>query len=177
MMSRRPYDPTLLDVIEDAVVVEWSGQVYRQVFQGTDVLRANVRGGRWNPPEVEAIYCSLQRRTAAAEVDHLIARQPVPIRTPRVTHKLAVRLTNVADLRALAVLGRCGLTSAQLMAEDLSVPQHVGGASHWLRCAGILIPSARYAGDNLVVFVNNLAPGDAIDSVAHEAYVPVDPRE
>ena len=38
MMSRRPYDPTLLDVIEDAVVVEWSGQVYRQVFQGTDVV-------------------------------------------------------------------------------------------------------------------------------------------
>lgn len=97
-MSRRPYDPTLLDVIEATVVVEWSGLVYRQVFEGTDVLRANVRGGRWNPPEVEAVYCSLRQRTAAAEVDHLIARQPVPIRTPRLTHELAVRLTKVADL-------------------------------------------------------------------------------
>lgn len=35
---------------------------------------------------------------------HLIARQPVPIRTPRVTYKLSVTLARVADLRNLVGL-------------------------------------------------------------------------
>lgn len=84
MAPHRPFDPSVLDAIEESVV-EWRGKAYRQVFEGTDVLRANIRGARWNPPEVEALYCSLQSRTAAAEIDHLINRQPVPIRTPRLT--------------------------------------------------------------------------------------------
>ena len=78
MKPHRPFDPLLLDAIEQSVG-EWSGTAYRQVFEGTDALRANIRGGRWNPPEVEVVYCSLDSRTATAEVDHLIARQPVPI--------------------------------------------------------------------------------------------------
>lgn len=58
------------------------------------------------------------------------------------------------------------------MEEDLSVPQLVGGAVAWLECSGLLIPSARDAGDNLVVFVNNRGPGDAVDPVSEEVYSP-----
>ena len=105
MAPHRPFDPSLLDAIEESVV-EWRGMVYRQVFEGTDVLRANIRGARWNPSEVEALYCALQSRTAAAEIDHLINRQPVD------------------------------------------------------------------PGDNLVVFVNNMAPTDGIEPVSQEVYVP-----
>lgn len=100
-MPHRPFDPSLLDSIEQSVV-EWSGMAYRQMFARTDVLRANIRGARWNPPGEEAVYCSLHPRTAAAENDHLIARQPVPIRKPRVTHELSVTLARVADLRISA---------------------------------------------------------------------------
>ena len=125
MIPHPPFDPSLLDAIEQNVG-EWNGTAYRQVFTGTDVLRANIRGGRWNPPEVEVVYCSLQPRTAAAEVDHLIARQPVVIRTPRITHTLSVTLASVAD-------------------------------------------------DNLVIFVNNMGPNDAIDPVSEEVYPPTDP--
>ena len=173
MIPHRPFDPSLLDAIEQNVG-EWSGTAYRQVFEGTDVLRANIRGGRWNPPEVEAVYCSLHARTAAAEVDHLIARQPVPIRTPRITHTLSVTLASVADLRDLATLESNDITSDMMMGEDLSVPQLVGGAVNWLQCAGMLIPSARDAGDNLVIFVNNMGPTDVIDPVSEEVYSPTD---
>ena len=173
MTPHRPFDPSLLDAIEERVV-EWSGTAYRQVFEGTEVLRANVRGGRWNPPAVEALYCSLQDRTAAAEVDHLIARQPVPIRTPRVTHRLSITLAKVADLRNLEALESCGIASDMVMGEDLSAPQLVGGAVSWLQCAGMLIPSARDAGENLVVFVNNMGPTDAVDPVSYELYSPTD---
>ena len=154
--------------------MEWSGTAYRQVFEGTEVLRANVRGGRWNPPAVEALYCSLQPQTASAEVDHLIARQPVPIRTPRVTYGLSITLAKVADLRDLRALESCGITSEMMMGEDLSAPQLVGGAVSWLQCAGMLIPSARDAGDNLVVFVNNMGPIDGVDPAFYQKYLPTD---
>ena len=123
MIPHRPFDPSLLDAIEQNVG-EWSGTAYRQVFEGTDVLRANIRGGRWNPPEVEAVSNNI--------------------------------------------------TSDMMMGEDLSVPQLVGGAVNWLQCAGMLIPSARDAGDNLVIFVNNMGPTDVIDPVSEEVYSPTD---
>ena len=49
MIPHPPFDPSLLDAIEQNVG-EWNGTAYRQVFAGTDILRANIRGGRWNPP-------------------------------------------------------------------------------------------------------------------------------
>ena len=107
-------------------------------------------------------------------MDHLIARQPVPIRTPRITHTLSVTLASVADLRDLATLESNDITSDMMMGEDLSVPQLVGGAVNWLQCAGILIPSARDAGDNLVIFVNNMSPTDVTDPVSEEVYSPTD---
>ena len=103
-----------------------------------------------------------------------IARQPVPIRTPRITHTLSVTLASVADLRDLATLESNDITSDMMMGEDLSVPQLVGGAVNWLQCAGMLIPSARDAGDNLVIFVNNMGPTDVIDPVSEEVYSPTD---
>ena len=120
---------------------------------------------QWRP-----LYCSLRPRTAAAEVDHLIARQPVPIRTPRVTHRLSITLAKVADLRNLGALESCGIASEMVKGEDLAAPQLVGGAVNWLQCAGMLVPSARDAGDNLVVFVTNMGPNDAVEPVSEELY-------
>lgn len=153
MIPHRPFDPTLLDAIERSLV-EWSGMAYRQVFAGTDVLRANIRGARWNPPGEEAVYCSLRSRTAAAEIDHLIAQQPVPILTPRITHKLSVTLARVVDLRNLAVLESCDITPEMVIGEDLSTPQLVGGAVAWLQCA----------------------PPDVMEPVSYEEHAPVDQR-
>jgi len=173
MVPHRPFDPSLLDVIEHSVG-EWKGTAYRQVFAGTDALRANIRGARWNPPGEEALYCALHPRTAAAEIDHLIARQPVPIRRSRVTHKLSVRFARVADLRNLAELESVDITPEMVMGDDPTTSQLVGSAVAWLQCAGLLIPSARDPGDNLAVFVNNMARTDVIEPVSYEEYTPVD---
>ena len=55
-----------------------------------------------------------------------------------VTHRLSVTLARVADLRNLAALECCDITSELVMGEDLSTPQLVGGAVAWLQCAGML---------------------------------------
>ena len=64
-----------------------------------------------------------------------------------------------------------------LMGDDLAAPQLVGGAVAWLKCAGLLIPSARDVGGNLVVFVNNMGSADALEPVSEEVYSPTDHGE
>ena len=78
----------------------------------------------------------------------------------------------MADLRDLGALESCDIARDMLMGEDLSTPQFIGGAVAWLGCAGLLIPSARDRGDNLVIFVNNMGVADAIDPVSEEVYSP-----
>jgi RES domain-containing protein len=73
-----PFDPRLLDALAGQVV-PWSGVVWRLVLRGTGPLTANSRGARWNSSEFEAVYFSLDPRAANAELDYLLARQPVPI--------------------------------------------------------------------------------------------------
>ena len=83
---------------------------------------------------------------------------------------MSVTLARVADLRSLAALESCDIKPEMLMGDNLTTPQLVGGAVAWLQCAGLLIPSARSTGDNLVVLVNNMAPADAIEPVSHQVY-------
>lgn len=77
------HPPALLDALEEAEIGCLRGSVWRQVLAPTNVLRANIRGARWNLPNTEALYCSLDPSTAAAEIDNLLMAQPVPITRQR----------------------------------------------------------------------------------------------
>lgn len=136
------------------------------MFEGTDVLRANTRGARWNPPGVEAVYGSLSPSTATAEVDYIISRQPVPIRKARITHELAITLRKVVDFRDLSALRRLNIAPETVLGADLSTPQLIGEAVAWLQCGGLLVPSARDSGANIVVFVSNMVPTDTMEPIA-----------
>ena len=119
---------------------------------------------------MEAIYGSLNLRTAAAEVEHLISREPVPIRRARITHKLAITLRRAVDFRSLLPLERLGVTRKMVLGEDTSTSQLIGGAVAWLRCGGLLVPSARDKGVNIVVFVGTLAQTDKVEPISEEPY-------
>jgi RES domain-containing protein len=154
------YDPGLLDALEGRTAGPWEERVWRHVFEGTDPSAANIRGSRWNPPGVEAIYASLDQDTAIAEIDHLIAMQPYPITRPRVTHEMDVHLSRVADLTNQADLENLGLDIEVLKADGKDLTQTIGGAVAWLGIGGLLVPSMRHAGTNLVIFVNSADPDD-----------------
>ena len=175
MSGGRPFDPTLLDVLERSIRA-WSGSVFRQVVGTTDVLRANIRGARWNRPETEAIYCSIQRRTATAEVNYMVTRQPVPVTMDRITYELDVRLTKVADLRDVTLLEPCGIDAEQLVSDDWRTTRLIGGAVVWLGCSGLIVPSARVRGENLVIFVNNMTANDAVETVSQSRFTEDDDR-
>ena len=112
----------------------------------------NTRGARWNPPQVGAIYTSVERETATAEAEHRIALEPVRPRAKRTLYELKVELESVIDLTPEELLAAVGIGHAELEALDFSTCQIVGGAVAWLEHDGLLVPSARIDGTNLVIF-------------------------
>lgn len=161
------YEPDLLDFIEDRTVPRWEGHVWRQVLQTRDgseldPLRPNTRGARWNPLGVEALYTSLDEQCAIREMDHLLAQQPVLLSRPRHTAKLAVTLASVVDLSNFDLLSQVGISEEDYDSPEYSSCQRVGGAAAFLECDGLLVPSARCDGLNLVVFVNNQGPNEEL---------------
>lgn len=168
----RPFSPQLLDMLESRLRHDWSGKAWRQVFEGTPPLRPNIRGSRWNPPDVEALYCSLEPETAAAEIDYLISLQPVPILRPRSTFGLDVTLSKLVDLSGSHDLADDGPLIVNLTTDDGGVSQGVGAAVAWLGYGGLLVPSARCEGTNLVIFVNNLEPDDHLEELGGRPYPP-----
>lgn len=165
MPSKRPFDPKLLDTLEELGTRPWNGVAWRQVFEGTPPTRPNQRGGRWNPLGVEALYCSLDADTAAAEIDYLISVQSVPIRKPRVTFKLEVSLSRLVDLSKESDLELVGAPITTIRSNGIDECRLVGAAIAWLGYEGVLVPSARSNTSNLVVFLNNLEPDNSVDII------------
>lgn len=150
----------------------WSGQVWRHTFADNPPDKANGRGARWNPPGTDALYVSLERDGAIAEAEHQIAMQPVRPHAKRTLHRLRLELSNVLDLTDRSLLGSLGINDESLASIDFAACRRVGGAAAFLRHDGILVPSARHAGVNLVVFVSNQAPDAEIRRVASEVIDP-----
>lgn len=156
------FAPELLDLLESRVIDRWGGSVWREVLGDADALRANQRGARWNPPGVEALYGSLQAMTAAAEADFLVSLQPVPVRKRR-SVQLEVELTGVVDLGDLSLLQPLGIERRELLGPNVDAPRMIGHAVSWLGYSGLLVPSARHAGTNLVIYTNQMAASDRVE--------------
>jgi RES domain-containing protein len=120
--------------------------------------RENTGGARWNPRGVAAIYSSLERDTALAEAAYRMSLEPFRPRAKRTVYRIGVRLNHLVDISDRSVLAQLGVTEVDLSADDFSACQKVGGAVAWLGNDGLLVPSARAAGTNLVIF-----PGDDYD--------------
>jgi RES domain-containing protein len=129
----------------------WSGDVWRHTFAQNPPDRRNVYGARWNPRDVEALYVSLDRATAVAEGDYLVESQPLRPVAKRVIHKLRVSLASVVDLSLPGRLAALGIDDAALVGDDYSMCQSVGAAAAFLHLDGIIVPSVRSPGHNIVI--------------------------
>ena len=158
------HDPELLDAIEALVGPDaWQGVVWRRTFADRNPLIPNSRGARWNPPGVDALYCSLSESGASAEHTSMISREPVTKTKPQRMARLRLSLGKVADIRNARVLRDLGFGPDELTGESWAPTQTVGAAAAWLGIAALLVPSARHVDGNIVVFVNNIAPDDQVD--------------
>ena len=52
------------------------------------------------------------------------------------------------------------------MSDDWQASQLIGSAVVWLGCSGLLVPSARVRGENLVIFENNMMSSDTVEKAS-----------
>lgn len=156
--------PELLDALQHAHAGPLDLTAWRHMFGGNPPDKENTAGARWNPSGVAAIYLSLTRDGAIAEGDHAIAVQPFRPRARRYVYPIAVTLSDALDLRDETSLANVGLSLAEIGSDDLSACQEVGAAADWLECDGLLVPSARSASANLVIYPANRSPHAVFES-------------
>jgi RES domain-containing protein len=134
---------------------------YASVKKLIDGAGAKRWGGRWNPPGIPAVYCSLDEETALAELQQRHRRGGVPMNKslPRLFVALRARLKRVLNLTSPRVLATLGVSADQLCEEwqdsdEEPLTQAIARLAVERRLDGVLVPSvpARPHGVNLVVF-------------------------
>jgi len=125
--------------------------VFRYTFGDTPALRENTLGARWNPPDVAAIYTSLKHETLLAEMEYRLGLDPVTPTRPANIFKIKVVLGRVVDLRDPQLFRNLGIDPRAYSDDDLGMCQRIGRTVEWLECEGLMVPSARHAGANLVM--------------------------
>jgi RES domain-containing protein len=162
------YSPDILDKLQAIEAVSWSGLVYRHMINDYPPERANTRGARWNPPGVAAVYTSLAREVALAEAEYRLGLEPFRPRVTRKIYSIRVRLRSTVDLGSRADLEALGVLDEDLSSIDHTACQHLGGAVAWLGNDGLLVPSARAAGTNLVIFQTHLDESSEFQVISEE---------
>jgi RES domain-containing protein len=94
---------------------------------------------------------SLERDTALAEAEYRLSLEPVPVRASRTLYTIRISLGKAMDLTSWDLLQDLGLAEPDLMGDDRSKCQRIGAAVAWLAHDGLLVPSARSSGTNLVI--------------------------
>jgi RES domain-containing protein len=125
--------------------------------------RENVSGARWNPTDVAAIYCSLDVKTTIAEGDFQIAMQPFRPKAERRVHRIQISLVSVVELTDWTLLERLGIDSNSYQSIEPPRCKEIGGGLAYLGHDGILVPSARSHGVNLVIYPNPKSSFEPID--------------
>lgn len=162
-MDRRARDLELLDALDAHEGVSFEGDVWRIVRAERDMLEGAASKARWEPGAFDVLYTSLEREGALEEVYFHLSRQPVfPSKMQSVLHRICVRTRRTLKLADLAALAALGVTTERYGDLSYDRTQEIGDAAFFLGFDGILAPSARFACQNLVLFMDRLEPGDLI---------------
>jgi RES domain-containing protein len=148
------YPADIIDRLQEVEAVGWVGVVFRYMLAGLPPDRENSRGARWNPPETRAIYVSLDRETMLAEANFYIGQQPRAPKVKRTLYRIGVELSSVIDLSEWARLSAFGIDRKSFASVGYEQFQMIGGSAEWLGHDGLLVPSARSNGTNLVIYPN-----------------------
>lgn len=156
-MQRRARDLQLLDALDALAPVLFEGPVWRIVRQGRDPAQGYPAGGRWDPGQFEVLYTALAREGAMAEIHFHLSRQPVfPSRLVSILHRLSARTKRSLKLADMAALEPLGIDTARFGELDYRRSQEIGDAAFFLGFDGMIVPSARWACQNLVLFTERL---------------------
>jgi len=166
----RVHDRLVLDALEKLDPEPFDSDVWRVARKGRDPLRGSSANGRWGAPgELEVLYTSEQRDGALAEVGFRLSLEPVwPSLIQHQIHVLAVRAERtlrLLDMRELAILG---VDISRYETFEYGATQAIAAAAHFLEFDGMLVPSARFACSNLVLFADRVSHTGHLQLVSSE---------
>lgn len=169
----RRHDRELLDALEAHPSEAFSGETWRITAKGRDALRGSTAGGRWSPSgEFEVLYTSLERAGALAEIGYRLSLEPVwPSRLEHELHRITVRTNKSLRFADVSSLSALGVDVTRFASFEYSVTQAIAAAAFFLDYDGLIVPSARGAQHNLVIFTEKLDIGERLKVESSE---PVD---
>ncbi len=146
------HDRDLLDRLAAFAPMSFDADVFRATRLGQNPLALSYAGGRWMVPgEYPALYTSTERDGALAELAfHWSLLTPIPSK-PAALHRISISTRNTLRLIPSS-LTDLGVDAAKLASINYRRTQEIGAAVSFLGCDGLLIPSARWSCQNLVVF-------------------------
>ena len=161
MADRLARDLELLDALDAKPRERFEGVVWRIVRQGRDPLQGYPSGARWDPGTFDVIYTATAREGALAEIHFHLSRQPVfPSKLVSELHRISVRAKRLLRLGDLSEMEALGVARGTFAGLEYGRMQAIGDAAHFLGFDGLLVPSARWSGLNVVLFTGQLAPED-----------------
>lgn len=146
------HDRALLDALEVAAI-PFSGNVWRISQVGRDPLKGSSLSGRWSGGDYSVLYTACERDGALAEIGFRLSLEPIwPSRLQHLLHEIKVECEKVIDLSDLPALEKLGVTTPKYKSLDYSVTARISAAVAFLEYDAMLVPNARFACRNLVIF-------------------------
>ena len=153
-MNERVHDREMLDILEQLDPQPFVGDAWRVVRSGRDPMRGSTANGRWGASgEFEVLYTACDRDGALAEIGYRMSLEPIwPSKIRHDVYRVEVGLTRVLDLTDFGLLARLGIVEEGYESHRYDSAQAVSAAARFLEFQAILVPNARYSGNNLVVY-------------------------
>jgi RES domain len=166
----RVHDRSLLDALEKLQPEPFDSDVWRVARKGRDPLTGSSANGRWGAPgELEVLYASEARDGALAEVGFRLSLEPIwPSRIRHQIHVLAVKTERLLRLVDMRELEKLGVDIARYETFDYSATQAIAATAHFLEFDGLLVPSARFACNNLALFTDRVSYSGQLQLVGSE---------
>ena len=146
------HDRALLDALEVAAI-PFSGNVWRIAQVGRDPLKGSSLSGRWSGGDYSVLYTACERDGALAEIGFRLSLEPIwPSRLQHLLHEIKFECEKVIDLSDLPALEKLGVTTPKYKSLDYSVTARISAAVAFLEYDAMLVPNARFACRNLIIF-------------------------
>ena len=149
-------DPELLSAVDALDSSKYEGEVWRVTWAARDPLAGNAASGRWSPDgRFEALYTSLESNGALSEAYYHLSRAPVMSSSHMRINRLQVSLESVLSLNSNQ-LKALGIDEPLASKIDIARSQEIGDAAYMMDYQGLIVPSARWNCNNLMVFMDRI---------------------
>lgn len=158
MVRRRPLDDRLLDLVGAIQGQLFDGTMWRVVRKGRDVLDGSRGSGRWNSADMSVLYGAANSDGAIAEINfHLSRGQSVfPSRMRHDVFELAVKAQQTLVLADMDQLRQLGVDDRRYRELLYTRTQEIGAAAAFLGFDGLIVPSARWNCQNIILFLDSI---------------------